>query len=104
MTEEPEEKYRDWSVDFSQAKEFCEKYQFSYGHTVYNESKYSVFFIDVDGDEIVCYLSINTGDLKTRLVNYDDIVLSIPLNILNLSTNVYEELEKYCLENKIISL
>lgn len=86
------------------AEQFCEKYNLGYGEVVENKSKYSVFFLDVDGDEIQCCLSINSGDLTDEpYVNYDDIVLFIPLNERDLTTNVYNTLFEYCIEHNIIT-
>jgi hypothetical protein len=63
-----------------------------------------VFFQDVDGDEIQCCFSKNTGDLSTEpRVKDEDIVLIIPLNERDLTTDVCEKLMKYCLENNIIT-
>jgi hypothetical protein len=46
---------------------------------------------------------MNKGDLKDeRYVDYDEIIFRVPLNEKDFKTNVYEVLEKYCIENNII--
>ena len=112
--------------DYMVAEQFCEKYGIGYGDAVDKKSKYSVFFMDVDGDEIQCCLSINSGDLTDEhsinsddivlfiplnerdfadepYVNYDNVVLCIPLNERDLTTNVYNTLFEYCIEHNIIT-
>jgi hypothetical protein len=102
MTEN-KRRLRNWRTDIQLVEDFCKINDICFGHIVYDESKYSIFFEDVDGDEIQCCLSINSGDLTDEpLVKQEDIVLIIPLNELDLKTNVCEKLEKYCLENNII--
>lgn len=94
---------RCWKNDYIAVEDFCVKYGLCYGEIVENNAKYSVFFLDVDGDEIQCCLTKNLGDLSDEpSVNYDDIVLFIPLNELDLKTDVYVKLLEYCLENHII--
>ena len=96
-------KLRCWKEDHKIAKDFCEKYDFCYGEFVENEIKYNIFFSDVDGDEIECCLSKNSGDLSGEpLVKYSDIVLYIPLNERDLKTDLHAELLKYCLANNFI--
>ena len=94
---------RCWKDDYKAVREFCEKYEFCYGEIVENEAKYNVYFTDVDGDEIECCLSKNTGDLSGEpLVKYSDIVLYIPLNERDLTTDVCAKLLEYCLANDFI--
>ena len=89
---------RNWRNDYKAAESFCEKYQFGYGDVIYDKDAYSVFFMDVDGDEIQCCLSKNTGDLSDNpSVNYNDIVFIIPLNEFDLKTDVYTKLLEYCI-------
>ena len=114
---------RCWYDDWAATEAFCKKYGFGYGEVVYDSADYSIFFQDVDGDEIQCCFSKNssvidqqiqllgskipdknTGDLSTEpLVKDEDIVLIIPLNERDLTTDVCAELLKYCLENNIIT-
>jgi hypothetical protein len=95
---------RSWSDDWAAVEAFCAKYKFGYGNVVEDGEKYSVFFEYTDGDEMQCYLSMNSGDLSTEpIVKNEDIVLIIPLNERDLKTDVCAELMKYCLENNIIA-
>ena len=99
-----ENKVRCWQDDWKAVEEFCAKYGLGYGNVVEDGEKYSIFFEYTDGDEMQCYLSKNTGDLSdSPKVKYEDIVLIIPLNERNLTTDVYAELLKYCLENNVIT-
>ena len=99
-----ERKLRCWKDDWKAVEEFCAKYGLGYGNVVEDGEKYSVFFEYTDGDEMQCYLSMNTGDLSdSPTVKYEDIVLIIPLNEKDLTTDVYAELLKYCLENNVIT-
>jgi hypothetical protein len=95
---------RCWYDDYTAVEVFCAKYRFGYGEVVEDSADYSAFFQDVDGDEIQCCFSKNTGDLSTEpLVKDEDIVLIIPLNERDLTTDVCEKLLNYCLENNIIT-
>ena len=70
--------YRNWRNDYKVIEDFCEKYGLCCGDIVYNNNKYSVFFLDTDGDEIKCCISKNTGDLSDEpCVKYSDIILHI---------------------------
>ena len=96
--------YRNWRNDYKAAEEFCEKYGLCCGDVVYNNNKYSVLFLNTDGDEIECCISKNTGDLSNEpSVKYSDIILQIPLNERDLSTDLYQKLLEYCLANNIIT-
>jgi len=57
-------KLRCWKEDYAAVEMFCEKYGLCYGEIVENNASYNVFFTDVDGDEIECCLSKNSGDLS----------------------------------------
>jgi hypothetical protein len=97
-------KLRCWKDDYAAVEQFCEKYKLCSGEIVENNVPYNVFFTDVDGDEIQCCLSKNSGDLTGEpMVNYDDIILYIPLNERDLKTDVCAKLLEYCLENNIIT-
>ena len=106
-----EQKLRCWQDDWTAVEEFCAKYGLGYGNVVENGEKYSIFFEYTDGDEMQCYLSMNSSvpDMNTEdlsdgpTVKYEDIVLIIPLNERDLTTDVYAELLKYCLENNVIT-
>ena len=109
-----ERKLRCWQDDWTAVEIFCAKYGLGYGNVVEDGEKYSVFFEYTDGDEMQCYLSMNSsvidhqiqlsGDLSdSPTVKYEDIVLIIPLNEKDLTTDVYAELLKYCLENNVIT-
>ena len=87
---------RCWKKDYEIVETFCEKYGMCYGEIVYESAKYNIFFNDVDGDEVECCLSENTGDLSDKpCVKYTDIILYIPLNERNLKTDVEAELLKF---------
>ena len=94
---------RCWKDDYKAVEDFCEKYRICYGEIVFNGSIYNIFFTDVDGDEVECCLSRNTGDLSEEpCVKYTDIVLYIPLNERDLKTDVCAKLLEYCLANDVI--
>ena len=94
---------RNWKKDYEIAEAFCEKYGMCYGEIIYEGARYNIFFSDVDGDEVECCLSENTGDLRDEpCVKYTDILLYIPLNERNLHTDVEAELLKFCLAKGII--
>ena len=94
---------RCWKKDYEIVEAFCEKYGMCYGEIVYESAKYNIFFNDVDGDEVECCLSENTGDLSDKpCVKYTDIILYIPLNERNLKTDVEAELLKFCRAKGII--
>jgi hypothetical protein len=94
---------RCWKKDYEIAEAFCEKYGMCYGEIVYESAKYNIFFNDVDGDEVECCLSENTGDLSDKpCVKYTDILLYIPLNERNLHTDIETELLKFCRAKGII--
>ena len=94
---------RCWKNDYQIVEAFCEKYGMCYGEIVYNRVKYNIFFNDVDGDEVECCLSENTGDFRDEpYVKYNDIILYIPLNERDLHTDVETELMKFCLAKGII--
>jgi hypothetical protein len=94
-------KLRCWKEDYAAVEMFCEKYGLCYGEIVENNASYNVFFTDVDGDEIECCLSKNSGDFEEQRVNYTDIVLYIPLNERDLKTDVCAKLLEYCLANNV---
>jgi len=94
---------RNWKKDYEIAEAFCEKYGMCYGEIVYEGARYNIFFSDVDGDEVECCLTENTGDLRADpRVKYTDILLYIPLNERNLHTNIEKELTKFCLAKGIV--
>jgi len=94
---------RCWRDDYRIAEEFCEKYGLSYEACLYDREPYSVFFIDVDGDEICCCVSINTEkSFEKGIVHEEDIVLYIQLNERDLVKDLYMELLEFCLTNDII--
>lgn len=110
--QENKRKYRSWKNDRKCAEEFCktyEQYGLCYLDTMEtkNVAKYYVFFEDTDGDEIQCCLakhreSYVEPDLLYYDVMDDDIVLFIPLNELDMKTDVFQKLLDYCVSNNII--
>ena len=100
-----ERKLRCWRDDFRIAEEFCEKYGLCYQDSLVNREPYSVLFFDADGDEICCCISKNTEkSFDKDTVDYEDIVLYIPLNERDLKTNLHQVLFDYCSENGIITI
>jgi len=96
---------RCWRDDRRIAEEFCEKYGLCYQEVLDDHEPYSVFFIDTDGDEICCCLSKNTEkSFEQGMVDYDDIVLMIPLDERDLVTDLHKELLEFCVKNDIIKL
>lgn len=111
-------RFRCWKDDYKAVEAFCEKYGLCYGNIVYDNAQCNVFFTEVDGDEVECCLSKNGGDLGVPVVNkadsrnnlfsgkqtvkYTDIVLYIPLNERDLTTDVCAKLLEYCLANGLI--
>ena len=97
-------KLRCWRDDYRIAEEFCEKYGLSYEEQCLdNREPYSVFFIDVDGDEICCCVSKNTEkSFDKGFVHEEDIVLYIPLNERDLVKDLHQELFEFCIRNNII--
>jgi len=94
---------RCWKKDYEIVEAFCEKHGMCYGEIVYENAKYNIFFNDVDGDEVECCLSENTGKLSDEYcVKYTDIILYIPLNEHDLKTDIEKELTKFCLAKRII--
>ena len=97
-------KLRPWRTDWKIAEEFCEKYGLCYQEVLDVREPYSVFFIDVDGDEIWCCISKNTNKSFERgIVDEDDIIHYIPLNERNLVTDLHNELFDFCVKNGIIT-
>jgi hypothetical protein len=94
---------RCWRDDYRIAEEFCEKYGLSYGEQYLdNREPYSVFFIDVDGDEVCCCVSKNTEiSFEKGIVQEEDIVLYIPLNERDLKKDLLMELLEFCTRNDI---
>ena len=95
------QKLRCWKDDYAETEHFCETHGFSFGDFIEKGEKYSVFFLDVDGDEVECCLSVNHNN-TSDIVNFEDIVFQIPLNELDLTTKVCEKLLEYCMKNGII--
>ena len=94
---------RNWKKDYEIVEAFCEKHGMCYGEIIHKNAKYNIFFNDVDGDEVECCLSENTGDLSDEpYVKYTDIILYVPLNERNLKTDIEAELLKFCVEKGII--
>ena len=97
-------KLRNWRTDMMVAEEFCEKYGLCYQDVLDGQEPYSVFFIDVDGDEICCCVSKNTEKSFERgTVDESDIILYIPLNERDFKTDLHQVLFDYCSENGIIT-
>ena len=97
-------KLRCWRDDYRIAEEFCKKYGLSYQECLYDCEPYSVFFIDVDGDEICCCVSKNTKkSFEKGIVHEEDIVLYIPLNERDLKKDLHEELLEFCVRNDIVT-
>jgi hypothetical protein len=97
-------KLRSWRNDWNIAEEFCEKYGLCYDEILYGRESYSVFFIDVDGDEICCCLSKNTEkSFEKGAVVEDDIILYIPLNERDFITDLNKVLFEFCSNNGIIT-
>jgi len=95
---------RCWRDDYRIAEEFCEKYGLCYQECLDHREPYSVFFIDVDGDEICCCVSKNTEkSFEKGIVHEEDIVLYIPLNERDLKKDLYQKLLEFCTKNDIIS-
>jgi hypothetical protein len=94
---------RCWRDDYRIAEEFCEKYGLSYEDRCLDHCEpYSVFFIDVDGDEICCCVSKNTKKSFDKcFVHEEDIVLYIPLNERDLKKDLLMELLEFCIRNDI---
>ena len=98
-------KLRCWRDDYRIAEEFCKKYGLSYQECLYDCEPYSVFFIDVDGDEICCCVSKNTKkSFEKGIVHEEDIVLYIPLNERDFKTDLHEKLLEFCTNNGMIRL
>jgi len=96
-------KLRCWRDDRRIAEEFCEKYGLSYQECLDHREPYSVFFIDVDGDEICCCVSKNTEkSFEKGFVQEEDIVLYISLNERDLVKDLHQELFEFCTKNDII--
>ena len=95
---------RCWRDDRRIAEEFCEKYGLSYEECLYGREPYSIFFLDTDGDEICCCVSKNTEkSFDKGIVQEDDIVLMIPLDEQDLTTDLYKKLMEFCTKNGFIS-
>jgi len=95
-------KLRCWRDDWRIAEEFCEKYGLSYQECLDDREPYYVFFLDTDGDEICCCVSKNSEkSFENRIVYYEDIVLTIPLNERDLTTDLYKKLLEFCTKNEI---
>jgi len=93
---------RCWRDDRRIAEEFCEKYGLSYEECLYGREPYSVFFLDTDGDEICCCVSKNTEkSFEKGIVHEEDIVLYIPLNERDLTTDLHKKLLEFCTKNSI---
>jgi hypothetical protein len=94
---------RCWRDDYRIAEEFCEKYGLSYEDRCLDHCEpYSVFFIDVDGDEICCCVSKNTErSFEKGFVQEEDIVLYITLNERDLVTDLHNKLLEFCIRNDI---
>ena len=98
-------KLRNWRTDWRIAEEFCEKYGLGYLDGLANREPYSVLFFDADGDEICCCISKNTEkSFDKEMVDYEDIIHYIPLNELDLKTDLHQVLFDYCSENGIITI
>ena len=96
---------RCWRDDRRIAEEFCEKYGLCYQEVLDDREPYSIFFLDTDGDEICCCVSKNTEkSFEKGIVDYDDIVLMIPLDERNLVTDLHKELLEFCVKNDIITM
>lgn len=97
-------KLRSWRTDRQIVEDFCEKYGLCDQEVLDGREPYSVFFIDVDGDEICCCVSKNTEKSFERgAVDEDDIILYIPLNELDHKTDLHKELFEFCSNNGIIT-
>jgi len=98
-------KLRCWKDDYNAVETFCQTYEMCYGEIVYDEARCSIFFLDVDGDQVDCCLTINSGNLKGEpSVKYGDIVFRVELNEQDLKTDVSAELLKYCLSHNLIKI
>ena len=101
---------RCWFDDYTAVEKFCETHGFGFGDIIENGEKHSVLFLDMDGDDVECCLSMNDDDThkndddntNLNVVKMENIVFRIPLNAHDLKTNVCEKLLKYCIKHGII--
>jgi hypothetical protein len=94
-----------WADDFAAVEQFCAKYGLGWGQVVEHEEKFSVFFIDEDTDAIQCCMTKNVGDLSGKpSVDHEYIIVFIPMNEMDPSTDICRELLTFITENKIISI